>query len=539
MATIDSLVEATIVGDNDLLLIDQGGEGKKLKKGNFKVDADNVLDANGGSVQDFIDNIPKKIVSTYAGIDEILTSTTGDIAIELPVGRFKSPDPVNLREGVYIFGSGCPDNTADRLIGGTILEGRYHSYNIKRGALVDLGVDCGAYTISEGKAVESDAIVVSNYAKSDGTVALGSRLTGWTLLNVIGMCKTPTTAGHAVLLEGLDPPCIVDNISGVYSNTPVVLKCGPIQVGKLRGVGAFFAGVLLKSNSYDAVTGTQVSQTLAQALGGYGAGTLIEADDADVNGVHIAQVCADPGCDWLFRTSTAGASTLRASVGSFSSYLTKQDAVTIDGAGVLSFKCDSHMIRGAGHAGGGSYTGVKVTAAAGDNNGVNLGDGFCDNCSGNGYSLDGFARLGYVNAENNGQFAIYSSVDYELQKLKKFAGNGSGVFGGTMPRTSDETILAPLTPDSGVAYDTSIRCHSLTRVAFAGQIGSPPVTPVKILTLDVRYRPVVECRIPVVCITGGTFSTESLLIQTGGNVILEKSSATDTVILSGVDYSII
>lgn len=55
MATIDSLVEATIVGDNDLLLIDQGVEVRKLKKGNLKVDAENVLDANGGSVQDFID----------------------------------------------------------------------------------------------------------------------------------------------------------------------------------------------------------------------------------------------------------------------------------------------------------------------------------------------------------------------------------------------------------------------------------------------------------------------------------------------------
>lgn len=39
MATIDSLVEATVVGDNDLLLIDQGGEGKKVKKGNLKVAA--------------------------------------------------------------------------------------------------------------------------------------------------------------------------------------------------------------------------------------------------------------------------------------------------------------------------------------------------------------------------------------------------------------------------------------------------------------------------------------------------------------------
>lgn len=56
MATIDSLAETTIVGDDDLLLIDQGGEGKKLKKGNFKIDADKVLDANGSSVQDFIDD---------------------------------------------------------------------------------------------------------------------------------------------------------------------------------------------------------------------------------------------------------------------------------------------------------------------------------------------------------------------------------------------------------------------------------------------------------------------------------------------------
>lgn len=55
MATIDSLVETTIVGDNDLFLIDQGGEGKKLKKGNLKVNADNVPNVNGGSVQDFID----------------------------------------------------------------------------------------------------------------------------------------------------------------------------------------------------------------------------------------------------------------------------------------------------------------------------------------------------------------------------------------------------------------------------------------------------------------------------------------------------
>lgn len=71
MATIDSLVETTIVGDNDLLLIDQGGEGKKLKKGNLKIDADNVPNANGGSVQDFIDALSVSSIKNLSNVQKI------------------------------------------------------------------------------------------------------------------------------------------------------------------------------------------------------------------------------------------------------------------------------------------------------------------------------------------------------------------------------------------------------------------------------------------------------------------------------------
>lgn len=123
MATIDSLVEATIVGDNDLLLIDQGGEGKKLKKGNLKVDADNVLDANGGSVQDFIDTSKtsfapndKIYLANYshlaAGTDwtSAILAALNDVQITgaeivLPAGSFEH-DAITINKRVKITGQG-------------------------------------------------------------------------------------------------------------------------------------------------------------------------------------------------------------------------------------------------------------------------------------------------------------------------------------------------------------------------------------------------------------------------------------------------
>lgn len=482
-------------------------------------------------------------VKNYSDIDLILTTTTGPVTIFVPVGRFKSPTPANLREAVYIIGSGMPDDTDDRLIGGTILEGKYHSYNYKRGGLINLGVDCGAATIAAGKASETDAIVISNYFKPDGTTAVGQRLTGWTILNVVGMCKTPTSPFHALLLEGLDPPCVLDNAGGIYANTPVVLKCGPIQVGRLRGVGGFFANVLLKSNAaYGVVTGTQVSQVLTQARGGYGAGTLIEADTADLIGVRIDQINADPGCDWVLRTSTTGSSKIRASVGCVTGRLIKGTAITIDSqsGGIDSFTIDRHQISEVGYVPlSGSYTGILVTSNAGVNKGVNIGSGYCDDCSGNGYGIDGYTIAGDINAQNNDQYAVYATANYEINKLHKSAGNASGVFGGVLPYTQSETILAPLAVSGGTAFDTSIRSFGLTRICFAGQVANPPVIPSLLTTLDARYRPLIECRLPVTCLTGSTFTTESLLIKTNGEVILEKTSAADAVILSSVNYSVI
>lgn len=97
MATIDSLVEATIVGDNDLLLIDQGGEGKKLKASNIYGGKDGLrslagftaaLLAEAGIVDDGqpdtvvesqrLDAI-KKIISSSSGL---VFDNVADMALE-------------------------------------------------------------------------------------------------------------------------------------------------------------------------------------------------------------------------------------------------------------------------------------------------------------------------------------------------------------------------------------------------------------------------------------------------------------------------
>lgn len=83
MATIDSLVETTIVGDDDLFVVEQGGEGKKLKKENLKVAADKVPNANGGSVQDFIDSS----TLTFANVNAMAISSGHEIGKKYRTGR--------------------------------------------------------------------------------------------------------------------------------------------------------------------------------------------------------------------------------------------------------------------------------------------------------------------------------------------------------------------------------------------------------------------------------------------------------------------
>lgn len=56
MATIDSLVEATLIGDDDLFLVDQGGEGKKIKRGNISVPHEKTLNRNAVGAHDAIYN---------------------------------------------------------------------------------------------------------------------------------------------------------------------------------------------------------------------------------------------------------------------------------------------------------------------------------------------------------------------------------------------------------------------------------------------------------------------------------------------------
>lgn len=231
------------------------------------------VESNGIDATAQLGNSRKVFLTIDAALDS-LPSTGGVIKIGL--GSFLSPTPAKIKSNCKFFGSGKPITNStitygavgtkptisnpSKLVGGTILLGKVE-ISLKDGVeFHDLGVDSGldyCNTYTAGVAQEA-LIFVQQYntggglPSADGMHQLQTNSrprTGIVVNNVSALCKTATSAVHAMLIENT-LNAKISNVSTYFGVHGLVIKSLGCTVDGFDGHGHSTNGLIIKSNDY-------------------------------------------------------------------------------------------------------------------------------------------------------------------------------------------------------------------------------------------------------------------------------------------------
>jgi hypothetical protein len=149
-----------------------------------------------------------------------------------------------------------PSANADRLEGGTVIEGRFNVF-ANNFAIENVGFDFGKYVVDTyyGGADTHTANhplggTWDAFAFAQPATPIAAQ-TGFYARNVIGLCRDSLSVGHAFLMEGIDGG-FVDNVVAIYGVHGVVFKSKNMRGGAVAGWMASTDNVIFKSDTYAA-----------------------------------------------------------------------------------------------------------------------------------------------------------------------------------------------------------------------------------------------------------------------------------------------
>lgn len=207
---------------------------------------------------------------------EALPADGGTVFI--PVGRFYAGNwdyNVNYmkKPNVSLVGRKCPtfNDNATELVGGSVIEGRFNVF-ADNFSVENLGFDLGNNVVARrfgGASTETNDYPFNggtwdSFAfASPGGAYSGRPMRGFRAVNVVTLAKKPQTVGHSFLAEGFNGGHI-DNVVGIYSMHPVVIKASGVTVGSITGAMGSSNPLILKSDGYAGGGNIQIAN--AQAL---------------------------------------------------------------------------------------------------------------------------------------------------------------------------------------------------------------------------------------------------------------------------------
>lgn len=159
------------------------------------------------------------------------------------------------KNNIFLVGARMPflSDNADRLEGGTIIEGRFNGFAHNFG-VENIGFDCGKYVVDTyygGVDTHTANHPLGNtwdaFAFAQPPVVQSMRR-GFYAQNCIGLCRDSLSLGHAFLIEGVDGG-YVDNVTAVYGVHGVVIKSKNIRIGSIAGYMQSSQGALFKSDT--------------------------------------------------------------------------------------------------------------------------------------------------------------------------------------------------------------------------------------------------------------------------------------------------
>ncbi|MNX35444.1 hypothetical protein D3C86_657100 [compost metagenome] len=235
-------------------------------------------------------NIKRPFLTIDAALDA-LPSTGG--VIRIGTGSFLSPAPAKIKSNCKFFGQGKPITNSvitytsigvkptitspTKLVGGTILLGKVE-VSLKDGVeFHDLGVDsgldyCNTYTAGvaqEGLIFVQEYNIAGGLPSADGMHQLQTNSpprTGIVVNNVSALCKSASSAVHAMLIENT-LNAKVSNVSTYYGIHGLVLKSIGATVDNFDGHGHSVNGLIFKSNDYAYGFANSVSNVYLTSIG--------------------------------------------------------------------------------------------------------------------------------------------------------------------------------------------------------------------------------------------------------------------------------
>jgi len=380
----------------------------------------------GGTVQDRLDHAVINVMdapynATGDGVTDDTAAINAGIAytaqrglvLYMPVGRYKYTDAQNDTDNICIVGEKMPNINGDEtaLENGTIIVGTFKLRG-KNVSLSKIGVDHGSAAFPD---TAGNALAISaRLAPSAGVNRNGTaRLT-----EVVGLCRDPADAFHAVLVEGYYDAHI-DRLVGCKGNFPIALKVQRLNIGTIHSKSSGLDGVIFKADTqFGDCDSVNAENIIVEGIAGATSNLIrVMSFDAQLERINIANLVG--------KNSTRGI------------YV---DVNGSTGVAVNEMVVSNYAITGV-------ETGFLISAGAGAIYSVRIGNGSATNVSGRVLDTSGTINSISVNG-------LYGSLTADSPNVQDAINIGPGVASFSIDNTDlviaySATNLAGITLNNG------------------------------------------------------------------------------------------
>lgn len=241
------------------------------------------------------------------------------VPIRLEEKRYFYDGTVISDSPIRIWGSGMPQVNAGRtaLENGSIIDGTF-PFTSSDLDFRDFGVDNG----SDSSATDGDALRTTAPLNAGGHLHTE---------NIVGLCASPSTTGHALLFQS-HLKHTGGNLLGVYSLFGFVTKCQNVDLGLIYTIENDESGVLLKSDlGFGANNDVSIDQVVTEGSANQKRGFHVQSSEVTLRQVQVGKIRAEGAIDnVLIQLGSAGPDIRNLQIGDIISRNSQSTDVLID-----------------------------------------------------------------------------------------------------------------------------------------------------------------------------------------------------------------
>ena len=261
------------------------------------------VDANGNNATAVLGNI-RKPYSTIDSALDALPNTGG--TVKIGSGTFNAPTLSKIKDNVKFIGSGKPYpnmvttyideftkptiTSPTKLVGGTILNGKFDLNNKNNIEVSNLGVDAGKLWIDAnngGVALDAFRTSTQNALVPNSSVPPAY---GIVVDNVSALCYSSGALIHSILIENtIDAK--ISNISTYFGYHGLVIKSKGTNVDNVESYGHSGEGVIIKADTYSYSSDININNVFISSIGDFdGGGLMVDGGSGKLQRVNISNL---------------------------------------------------------------------------------------------------------------------------------------------------------------------------------------------------------------------------------------------------------